>query len=182
MKKQIKHINGTILFEYECENNSIKKTLIEAVSNHTDLSGADLRGADLYGANLRGANLYRANLSGADLYGANLSVANLYGANLRGANLYGADLYRANLRGADYKGLKVKKMMVFTRLYKYLVVVIITEDNKEHIGLGCHLREVKEWEKDFWNNIKEFPNDGNKESNMRLAAYNFIKEWLINNR
>ena len=60
-KIEIKHkLLGSVLFEFEKENNSIKDTLIEAIKK-----GADLRGADLYDANLRGANLYGANLRSA---------------------------------------------------------------------------------------------------------------------
>lgn len=36
---------GSVLFEYEKENNTIKDTLIEAVKKGADLRGADLRGA-----------------------------------------------------------------------------------------------------------------------------------------
>lgn len=55
MSKQIKieiknRWTGNILFEYLSENNTIKKTVSEAIK-----SGADLRGADLCGADLRGA-------------------------------------------------------------------------------------------------------------------------------
>ena len=46
---------GSVLFEYEKENNTIKDTVEKAV---------EVR------ANLRGANLARANLEGADLVGA----------------------------------------------------------------------------------------------------------------
>ena len=93
MKIQIKHsFNSSILFEYECENNTIKKTLIQGVKTGANLQGADLYGANLYGADLRGANLYCADLQGANLYGANLRGASLEGANLEGANLYGANL------------------------------------------------------------------------------------------
>ena len=46
-KIEIKSIWGSILFEYEKENNSIKDTLIEAIKG-----GADLRGADLVGSYL----------------------------------------------------------------------------------------------------------------------------------
>lgn len=90
-KIEIKDIFGNVLFVHECENNSIKKTVEEAVMQDISLCMADLRCAFLHGANLRGAYLY-----GANLYGANLSDACLYGA-----NLYGADLRDANLRGAD---------------------------------------------------------------------------------
>ena len=139
MNKEIKisiknRWTGSILFEYSSVDNTLAKTVLEALKGGAnlyeanlrgaDLYGAKLRGADLYGAdlrgaNLRGANLYGANLREADLrgadlrganlreanlYGADLRGANLYGANLRGAVLYGANLYEANLRGADLRG------------------------------------------------------------------------------
>ena len=67
IKIEIKHwITGSILFEYEVEDNTLVKTI---------------RGANLRGANLRGANLWGANLRGANLRGANLWRAknlNLY--------------------------------------------------------------------------------------------------------
>ena len=54
VKIQIKcYFTGAILFEYESNGNTIKNTLIEAVSR-----GADLYGADLHGANLHGAKNY----------------------------------------------------------------------------------------------------------------------------
>ena len=46
---------GSILFEYEKENNSVKDTLIEAVKNKADLRDAYLGGAYLGGADLGGA-------------------------------------------------------------------------------------------------------------------------------
>ena len=55
IKITIKSIYGSILFEYEKENNTIRETVIQA-----NFSGADLHGADLSGADLR-----RADLSGA---------------------------------------------------------------------------------------------------------------------
>ena len=114
MSKQIKieiknRWTGNILFEYLSENNTIKKTVSEAIKSEANLRGANLCGADLCGANLRradlcGADLCRANLRGADLYEANLRRANLCGADLCGANLCGADLCGADLCGADLCG------------------------------------------------------------------------------
>ena len=98
IKLQIKsRWTGSVLFEYEKENNTIKDTLIAAVKSGADLSdaylsGADLRGADLSDAYLRGADLRDAYLRGADLRGADLSDAYLRDADLRGANLRDADL------------------------------------------------------------------------------------------
>lgn len=47
--------NGSILFEYSSVDNTLAKTVAEALKGGADLSGADLRGANLYEANLRGA-------------------------------------------------------------------------------------------------------------------------------
>ncbi len=66
---------GSILFEYEKEDNTLKKTVEEAVRVGADLGGANLEGADLEGADLVGANLGGANLEGADLEGENLEGA-----------------------------------------------------------------------------------------------------------
>ena len=58
-KIKIESIFGKLLFEHEGEDNTIKKTLEEAVK-----SGANLRDAYLGGANLGDANLGGANLRG----------------------------------------------------------------------------------------------------------------------
>ena len=72
IKIQIKTWFGKLIFEYESENNSIKKTLLEAIKSDANLSDADLSGADL-----RLANLSDADLSGADFRRANLIDADL---------------------------------------------------------------------------------------------------------
>jgi hypothetical protein len=124
MNKEIKisiknRWTGSILFEYSSVDNTLAKTVLEALKGGADLREANLYEANLYeadlrGANLRGADLRGANLYGADLYGANLRGANLRGADLReadlrGANLYGADLYGANLRGANLRGADLRE-------------------------------------------------------------------------
>ncbi len=48
-----------ILFEFETENNTILKTLKEAIMRDANLSGADLRGADLRGAAFQKINFLR---------------------------------------------------------------------------------------------------------------------------
>ena len=60
IKLQIKSIAGSILFEYEKEDNTILQTLIAAIKEGANLFGANLEGANLYGAYLYGANLYGA--------------------------------------------------------------------------------------------------------------------------
>lgn len=59
MKIEIKHlITGSILFEYESDNNTILKTLTEAVKNKKDLRGADLRGAYLSDYKIKNASVF----------------------------------------------------------------------------------------------------------------------------
>ena len=117
-KIEIKNrITGKILFEFETENNNVKKTLIEAVKISADLRGAYLQGAYLQGAYLQGADL----------------------------------------QGAYLQDIKILKTIVFTGLYKYIAMPIISEDNKHYVRLGCYTRLVSEWENDFWNNNSEFP-------------------------
>ena len=103
-KIEIKSIWGSILFEYEKENNSIKDTLIEAIKGGADLRDADLRGAYLGNADLRDADLRGADLRDAYLGNADLRDADLRDADLRGAYLGCADLRDACLRDADLRG------------------------------------------------------------------------------
>ena len=164
---------GTVLFEYKSEGNTIKKTLIEARKQGADLQDADLRGADLQDADLQDADLQDADLRGADLRGADLRGADLQGADLRGADLRGADL-----QDADNKKIKIKKIAVFTGLYKYTIIVFLSARNERYIKMGCFLRKVKEWEKDFWNNDREFPDNDSEASKLRLMAYEAAKKWF----
>ena len=101
MNKEIKisiknRWTGSILFEYSSVDNTLAKTVTEALKGD-----ANLRDANLRGAYLRGAYLCGAYLCGANLRGANLRDAYLRGAYLCGAYLCGADLRGAYLRGAD---------------------------------------------------------------------------------
>ena len=86
-KIKIKTICGSVIFEYEKENNSISETVKEYIrkelssgKSSADLRFANLRSADLSFANLRSADLSFANLSSADLRSADLRFANLSSA------------------------------------------------------------------------------------------------------
>ena len=151
------------------------KRYIEGKRNfsNADLLGANLRGADFRGADFRGADLSNADLSGADFRGADLR-----GADLSYASLLGASLSNANFWGAKYKDVVIKHVRVFSALYKYQVWAIIADDDIEWIRLGCFFRKREEWNKNFWNNDEEFPNDNSEDSNMRLAAFNFACKWI----
>ena len=95
------------------------------------------------------------------------------GADLRGANLQGA-----NLQGADLQDYKIKAAAVFTGLYTYIVIPYITEENEMRIKMGCFDRSLSAWKENFWNNNKEFPNNGSLKSNQRLLAFEIAEKWL----
>jgi uncharacterized protein YjbI with pentapeptide repeats len=108
MKIEIKSISGKVLFEYDCEDNTIRKTLEQAIKNSADLRFADLRSTDLSSADLSSADLRFANLSSADLSSADLSSADLRFADLRSADLRYAKLSFANLSSADLSSAKLR--------------------------------------------------------------------------
>ena len=127
MKIQIKNrFDGSVLFEYESEDNNIKKTVEQAVK-----CDANLRGANLSGANLRGANLSGAHLMGADLRGANLSGADLSGAYLKGAYLM--DAYLSGAKDIPYIPLACPSHGAFIGWKKvdgFIIELEIPEDAK----------------------------------------------------
>ena len=92
---------GEVFFSHECEDNTIRKTVEQALKSYADLRSADLRSADLRYADLSSANLRSADLRYADLRSADLRSADLRSADLRSADLRSADLSYANLRSAD---------------------------------------------------------------------------------
>jgi uncharacterized protein YjbI with pentapeptide repeats len=139
MNKEIKisiksRWTGSIIFEYSSVDNTLAKTVAEALKGGADLSGAnlygaDLRGANLYGADLRGADLSEADLSGADLSGADLSGADLYGADLSDADLYGArGIYMACPTDGSFIGWK--------KASGYIVKLQIPEDARRSSAGG----------------------------------------------
>ena len=139
MNKEIKisiknRWTGSILFEYSSVDNTLAKTVTEALKGGANLYGADLRGADLRDAYLRGAYL-----CDADLRGAYLCDADLRGANLRGANLRGANLRGANLRGARgvYMACPTDGSFIgWKKASGYIVKLQITEDARRSSAGG----------------------------------------------
>ena len=87
MKITIKSIFENVLFEHTCENNTLLKTLKEALKEDIDLKYVNLSGAKLSSADLSGADLRYADLSSANLIGADLSSANLIGSDTTNTRL-----------------------------------------------------------------------------------------------
>jgi hypothetical protein len=163
-KIQIKSIYGKLIFEYECENNTIRKTVEKAVFEKislrladlhsadlhsanlhlADLRSADLRLADLRSANLCSADLRSANLCSADLHSANLRLADLHSADLHSANLHSADLRSADLRLADLHSAKNKERAFIPLFCKWSFSIF-----GDKIQIGCEKRTIEEWDKFF---------------------------------
>ena len=161
---KIKSISGNVLFSYECEDNSIRKTLEKAVEvganlsrsnlREVDLSEAYLSEADLTGADLSGANLRGANLTGANLSGTYLSGANLSGTYLSGANLSWAYLSGANLSGTFYNDVTFfllsqcpseGSFIAWKKARGYIVKLKVTENAKRSSAttLKCRCSEAE---------------------------------------
>jgi len=146
MKIEIKSIFGAILFKYDCESNTMLKTLLKAISERADLRDADLRGA---------------NLSGADLRDANLS-----GADLRDANLRDADLSSANLRGArtDKKYIQVSCIGSAKRMTTYCF-------DDDIIWCGCFKGNLEQFERQ----VRETHKDNEQYLKEYLCFINYVK-------
>jgi len=174
MKIQIKHrFNSSILFEHECENNTIKETLIQGIKTGADLQFANLRNADLRNADLQNADLQSADLESANLQFANLRRANLQSADLESANLQFADLQNANLQFANLRraNLENAELPIFS---KWNVSII----SNKIIKIGCKEKTISDW--DLWfASTKEFDTKrGTPEFKKIQAMYLAHKAYL----
>jgi serine/threonine protein kinase/uncharacterized protein YjbI with pentapeptide repeats len=116
----LKDTRGRVLYSNTAPN--VRTAVEEAIREHVDLAGVDLRGENLglltlkeqnftgadfsqafmSGCSLAGATLNHANLAGAVLNGAILSDASAPGACFAGCQLRGANMKGANLEGSDF--------------------------------------------------------------------------------
>ena len=189
MKITIKNIFENVLFEHTCKNNTLLKTLKEALKedidlkyvnlsgvkwSNTDLNGAKLNGADLNGADLRYTDLSNADLSNADLSGAKLNGAKLSGAKLNGAKLSNADLNGAKLRYADL----IVSDTTNTRLPIYSKRDFSIENDS--LNIGCKTKTFSEWKEWFEKSEEEFSTERNTEDFKRIQAMFYAYEAYYN--
>ena len=103
--------NNKVIFSHTCENNTIGKTVKEAIRQGISLVYANLLNADLSNIDFSGVNLSYANLSWSNLNDCNLSYADLSysncfrsdfnNCNLTGTNLKSVELDHTNLTNVD---------------------------------------------------------------------------------
>jgi len=197
MKKiEIKNrFTNRVIFTYECENNTMKITVEQAVKNGASLNGASLDGASLVGAYLDGASLNVACLNGASLNGASLDGASLNGAYLNGAYLNGASLNGASLNGASLDGASLdgaslngasldgasldgaKNLDKTVKLPMYCKWTHgITNGNLIHIG--CEKRNIEEWDLFFASDKIILTERNTPEFKQIQAVYEAYKSYL----
>jgi len=147
MKIEIKNrYTGDVIYSHDCDNNSIKITVVEEVISKANLSEANLTKANLTKANLTGANLSEANLTKANLTKANLTGADLTGANLSEANLSEADLTKADLSEANLT--KANLFGCIGNMYDICSMQIETYAvafTKDVLQIGCRRYSHQEW-------------------------------------
>src|SRR3990167_6550450 len=99
---------------FECEADSLRAALEQAVVKEvclrdsnlrgSDLSGSDLSGSDLRDSDFRDSNLRDSNFRGSDLRGSNFRGSDLRGSNFRDSNLRDSDLRDSDFSGSDLRG------------------------------------------------------------------------------
>src|SRR3990167_4538915 len=99
---------------FECEADSLRAALEQAVVKEvclrdsnlrgSDLSGSDLRGSDLRGSDFRDSNLRDSDLRGSNFRGSDLRDSDFSGSDLRGSDLRDSDFSDSNFRDSDLSG------------------------------------------------------------------------------
>lgn len=117
MKNTLKTVAGVTL--HECESETFRTCIDDAIFKGVNLDNADLSGQDLEGINLSGqsirwanfenARLAFANLQGCNLNGSNFRRTNLFSSNLQGAYMKGTDIHGANFSNANLKNVDFRR-------------------------------------------------------------------------
>jgi uncharacterized protein YjbI with pentapeptide repeats len=96
-----------ILHSLDCEDNTHKKTIEDAVIKGVSLKNANLCNMDLEGASLAGARLDWANFEGSNLKNANLSRSSIFCTKFHKATITGISIVHVNVFDADWGGAKL---------------------------------------------------------------------------
>jgi len=80
---------------------------------------------------------------------------------------------------SDCTGIESDDSIIcITNIYTYVCCPRLKSNGEQWIQMGCFLRKREDWERDFWNNNREFPNDNSQKSNDRKKAFDFACLWL----
>ena len=195
-KIQIKRLDGSVLFEYEDEDNCVKKVLEvyikkERESNKgiidltnanlesTNLAGIDLSGTDLSYADLSDSDLTFADLHNADLTSANLHYSKLIGANLNYTVLDNTILADANLYHTDLKGANIQEAYVRLSTLNFTNIGVNTINQTllpKQIN-GTFIFNVVNGKPNYFEEINL-----SKNINIKIKWFSFIKAIIFNKR
>ena len=132
------------------------------------------------GSTFVGSTFVDSRFDGSTFVGSRFDGSTFVGSTFAGSRFVDSRFDGSRFDGRNGEKLIASAAMGWCGLYDYYVFAIVS-DKGPWIRMGCRWRSLAEWEADFWNNPKEFPNDGSPKSNMRLAAFNYVKEWIKNN-
>ena len=209
IKIELKNIFGEIAFTWESEKNTIKETVEKLLKDNLgnwikgiNLSGYNLSNIDFSNSKFYNSQFYNSQFDNSKFDNSKFDNSKFYNSKFDNSKFYNSQFYNSQFYNIQfdnsqfdnskfdnskfynfvYNGIKVKKISFFIGLYKYDCASIISEDDKQYIRLGCFTRLVSEWDADFWNNEKEFPNDGSLNSQYRVIAFEFCKKWIELNK
>ena len=154
---ELKHGYDCVVFSHECEDNTIKKTVEEAIKQGVSLKGiflcgADLEDTDFSGVDLSyvkfdGANLRNTNFSGANLCSANLSRVDLFNANMENANLSCTKIISSICNCANFSGANFYDAYIANTIFEY--AKIENAENFPTIPTNLPEGEFIAWKKVF---------------------------------
>jgi hypothetical protein len=82
------------------------------------------------------------------------------------------------LSNAKRHSKNIAKFAFAHGLYNYSVFAFIFDDGSKIIEMGCNHQSPEEWETNFWNNTREFPDDGSSKTKRRILALKWANDVL----
>jgi len=172
--------NGGI--KYDLPNcNTYEECVKEILKNHKK----DFRNADFSDSDFRNANFFNSDFRNSDFRNANFRNSNFSGSDFRNSdfinsNFSDSDFSNSNFSNSDFSNSDFRYsdlIILRKRIYKYSSYSFKIGD-VFYISMGCKNMKLSEWVNNFWNNDREFPNDGSEKSNKRLYAFNVMRRLI----
>jgi len=124
-KLQIKSIFGKVLFEYEADENTIKKTVREFLKENSRklIKDASLSGMDLSGVSFDNSRFYNARFDNSSFDNSRFYNSRFYNSSFYNSSFYNSRFYNSRFDNSRFDE-KSKKSIA---QYKYLWQIIPTE-------------------------------------------------------
>jgi carbonic anhydrase/acetyltransferase-like protein (isoleucine patch superfamily) len=146
------------------------------VNGSTVLNGSTVDGSTVDGSTVDGSTVLNGStVDGSRVDGSTVNGSTVNGSTvLNGSRVDGSTVNGSTVNGSTVLNGEITKYtaMFAVNLYLYSTSAYLNKEGNEVIQLGCFTRFRSEWESNFWNNDKEFPNNGSDKSKARLRAFN----------